>query len=207
MGSCKPCWPCLILAWSHSDTVTWWPHVASMPLCCPGYEGFQCQGQVRQVCRVHIRAIFDDALYLVIDSLATSEVVGLASDLKYFGHMRNIWVNEQQVKASQNANSEANPTSSNGGSNRNYWARILGKDVNLQSTIINHIKLTITIDDRRLQLSQKLLSTSHGLSRGWSTLLLKDPNLGNIRRHRGNVEICVSTCTFWGVRNLMMSCL
>ena len=30
---------------------------------------------------------------------------------------------------------------------------------------------------------------SHGLSRGWSTLLLKDPNLGNIRRHRGNVEI------------------
>lgn len=69
---------------------------------------------------MHIRAIFDDALYLVIDSLATSEVVGLASDLKYFGHMRNIWVNEQQVKASQNANSEANPTSSNGGSNRNY---------------------------------------------------------------------------------------
>lgn len=175
---------------THSNTVTWWPHVASMPLCCPGYEGFQCQGQVRQVCRVHIRAIFDDALYLVIDSLATREVLGLAID-----------------EVSQNANSEANPTSSNGGSNRNYWARILGKDVNLQSTIINHIKLTIRIDDRRLQLSRMLLSTSHGLSRGWSTLLLKDPNLGNIRRHRGNVKICFSTRTFWGVRNLMMSCL
>lgn len=52
---------------------------------------------------MHIRAIFDDALYLVIDSLATREVLGLAID-----------------EVSQNANSEANPTSSNGGSNRNY---------------------------------------------------------------------------------------